>query len=262
MRAARVTSGIMGRGIGMTEGAASRPTGSRIAFSALPEDLQVLIEQFLEDADRSPPALLPTRILPVAGIPEVELDDYDRGRDHAHSMDLMATPPLVVAYGHFLDGKHRSFRARHLRWRDLVAIDLTDIMSRAMAEANSMGVVDLHATAPEPVGPIPSPYAEPDARFARDAVDELKAAFEEIDDARFASKARDAVDLACRALPGLYAELDWKVRASAPEFDDPALGVAAAIVAAGQRAAFRPTRGDLASAIAMARDVQSPAPGI
>lgn len=232
-------------------------SNSKIAFSALPEDLQVLIWQFLDGDDgveRSPPRFLPTRLVPVAGLPVVELDDYDRGRDHAHSMDLESTPPLVIAYGQFLDGKHRAFRARHLQWKALVAIDLTDIMPKSTAQSNSMGPVDLEAKAAEPTGPIPSPYAEPDARFAQDALDDLKAAFEEVDDARFASKARDAVDSACRALPGLYAELDWKVRATAPDLGDPILNAAAAIVQAGQRSAFMPTRDDLAPALALAQD--------
>lgn len=235
-------------------------SNSKIAFSALPEDLQVLIWQFLDGDDgveRSPPRFLPTRLVPVAGLPVVELDDYDRGRDHAHSMDLESTPPLVIAYGQFLDGKHRAFRARHLRRETLVAIDLTDLMPKEAAETNSMGMVDFDAAASGRDGPIPSPYAEPDARFARDALEELQAAFEETDESRFASKSRDALDLACRALPGLYAELDWKLRDAAPDLEDPVLRVAAAIVEAAWRSSFRPTREDLSTALALAQAVPS-----
>lgn len=239
-----------------------KASASSIAFDCLPEDLQVLIWQFMESDDgveRSPPRFLPTRVIPVAGIPVAELDPYDRGRDHAHSMDLTTTPPVVMAYGHFIDGKHRAFRARHLRWEHLVAIDLTDIITPGMAESNSLGPVDLDAPVIRSDEPIPSPYAEPDAAFAEEAVRTLLSAFEETDDPRFPSHARDAVDQACRALPGLYAELDWKVRDRAPEFADTALRVAASIVEAGVRTAWNPTREDLAAAHAIALEIPSPA---
>lgn len=238
-----------------------KASASSIAFDCLPEDLQVLIWQFMESEDgveRSPPRFLPTRVIPVAGIPVVDLDPYDRGADHAHSMDLTLTPPIVVAYDHFIDGKHRAFRARHLRWENLVAIDLTDIMTRDLAESNSMGTVDYEARTVRSDAPVPCPYADPDLAFADTAVRTLAAAFEETDDARFASQAREAIDLACRSLPGLYAELDWKVRDRAPDLAEPMLQATAAIVEAGVRTQCRPGREELAPAHALALGALSP----
>ncbi len=133
-----------------------------IAFDSLPDDMQDLIEQFVldHDPDAEIPGMLPLGSVAVADLPDVPLDEEDRGRDYALSMDLDETPPLLVAECLFLDGRHRAFAARIGGRERLPAIDLTGIVDPRVAVANSMGPVaewipgwDPHVDAREaPVG--------------------------------------------------------------------------------------------------------------
>lgn len=106
------------------------PASEQVAYADLPYDLKVLIQQYAEtDAGEhgAVPSRLPVRTVAVRDLPAIPLDPFDRGEAHAREMDLRQTPPILIANGYFLDGKHRIFRARELGVEALPAIDLTGI---------------------------------------------------------------------------------------------------------------------------------------
>jgi hypothetical protein len=120
----------------------SSPTSSEtIAFADLPQDMQSLIGDFVlgNGAALAIPKRLPLAIVEVASIPVVGLDPFDRGAEYALRMDLDETPPIVIAEGYFMDGKHRAFSARTKARRTLVAIDLSGIIDPTMIDGNEMG---------------------------------------------------------------------------------------------------------------------------
>jgi hypothetical protein len=129
------------------------PIPRTVAFADLPDDMQVLVSDFVtgQRYGCEVPEFLPLVEIEVCRIPIVELSTDDRGTDHALAMDLDTTPPIIVADGHFMDGRHRSYKARHDHRRSLDAIDLSGIVDRRMLEHNSMG--RLLEASDEPVAP-------------------------------------------------------------------------------------------------------------
>ncbi len=124
----------------MTETAQQRRT---VRFSDLPHDMQVLIDDFVRGIDekRRLPARLPLIEVETARIPVVALDPFDRGEDHAMAMDLDEVPPIIVAEGRFMDGKHRAHAARRRGRASLTAIDLSGIIDPKMLDYNAMGAL-------------------------------------------------------------------------------------------------------------------------
>lgn len=112
-----------------------------IRFDALPPDMQVLLDDFIRGCGRDVPipALFPLVEVVVKNIPIIALDPFDRGPDYAFQMNLDDTPPIIVADGHFMDGKHRAHAARASGRSSLPAIDLTGLIDPRMLELNSMG---------------------------------------------------------------------------------------------------------------------------
>jgi hypothetical protein len=112
-----------------------------VAFADLPDDMQVLVSDFVtgQRCVRDVPEFLPLVEVAVCRIPIVELSDDDRGVNHATAMDLDTTPPIIVAEGHFMDGRHRSYKARLDDRQSLDAIDLSGIVDAGMLKSNSMG---------------------------------------------------------------------------------------------------------------------------
>ncbi|MGY3581444.1 hypothetical protein ACVIGB_000486 [Bradyrhizobium sp. USDA 4341] len=119
------------------------PAPRAVAFVALPPDMQVLVSDFVsgQTSLRGVPEFLPLVEIAVRRIPIVELNEDDRGTDHAMAMDLDVTPPIIVAEGHFMDGRHRSYKARLDNRSSLDAIDLTGIIDQRMLAYNSMGML-------------------------------------------------------------------------------------------------------------------------
>lgn len=113
-----------------------------IAFADLPDDMQVLIDDLLECDENGPPASFQVTQVAVASLPEVPLDEHDRGTDHARAMDLRETPPIIIADGQFLDGKHRLFRARETGVETLLAIDLSGLVPAHILAWNGMGPIE------------------------------------------------------------------------------------------------------------------------
>ncbi len=117
-----------------------------IAFADLPEDMQVLIGDFLELEEDDHPAALLVTFVDVDTLPYVALDERDRGEAHARDMDLSKTPPILIADGQFLDGKHRLFQARATGVERLPAIDLSGLVSDHMLRCNGMGEITVTTT--------------------------------------------------------------------------------------------------------------------
>lgn len=128
---------------------------SSIAYSSLPEDLRVLIDQLVLDRHDAVVESVPT-ILPLVGVrvemisrQDLALDDegsvygddetydsdngVDRGVLYAREMDLDATPPIVIADMAILDGRHRIWKAIQEGRTILAAIDLTGIVSPSLS---------------------------------------------------------------------------------------------------------------------------------
>jgi hypothetical protein len=123
---------------------------SEIQYHDLPEVIQGLIFDFIDmnlpAGSGSPtiPNILPLGIVPVRGLPHVPIsirEDGVRGVAYARRMDLDKTPPILIAYGVLIDGRHRIYAAREKRRDSLIAIDLTDYIKQETAEANGMGPV-------------------------------------------------------------------------------------------------------------------------
>lgn len=89
----------------------------------LPDDMQVLLDDFMVKV----PAFLPVAYYRVASMPEVELDPYDRGEEHARAMVGSETPPILLAGDHVLDGKHRIWAARQAGQQTIAGVDLASI---------------------------------------------------------------------------------------------------------------------------------------
>lgn len=112
-----------------------------VKTASLPKDMQVLIGQFVTDhnPDGKVPADLPLTIVKVSELPKVPLNEDDRGEAHAREMDLSKTPPILIADGKLLDGRHRAFIAREQGAKTLPAIDLTGIAHPKSIADNHMG---------------------------------------------------------------------------------------------------------------------------
>jgi hypothetical protein len=103
-----------------------------IDYSSLPDDMQVLLWDFFQDAGHEgcPQMKFPIYEIPVANFPDVIFTPHntdDRGGEkHAKQMLGVANlPPVVVADGWFLDGRHRIWAARKEGWQTIRAIDLS-----------------------------------------------------------------------------------------------------------------------------------------
>jgi hypothetical protein len=128
------------------------PATGEVAFRSLPPDMRTLIGQLVSDLDpdREVPEMLPLIAVATADLPEVPLDEHDRGSVHARAMNLDSVPPILVADGQFLDGKHRLFAARESRRETLAAIDLSGIADPRLVAANGMGPVGPRSSWPMP----------------------------------------------------------------------------------------------------------------
>jgi predicted GNAT family N-acyltransferase len=110
-------------------------SASSVRFADLPDDMQVLIMQFVEDfGDESESEVdfdeltLPVAEVHVGLFPSVEMETDYRTVGHALEMDLDATPPILIAHGEWLDGRHRVYKAIYDGRRTVRAIDLTHLL--------------------------------------------------------------------------------------------------------------------------------------
>jgi hypothetical protein len=95
-----------------------------------------------------PPLQLPLVELAVSSIPHVALADGisdTRGETCARAMQPGETPPILIAHGHFLDGRHRVWAHRHHQVQTIAAIDLSEYVDVRTATGESMGIVGTSA---------------------------------------------------------------------------------------------------------------------
>jgi len=109
-------------------------------FAQLPEDMQVFISDLAGDRC---PGVFPIKKIRSESLPLPigVRQDKERGVDHAKAMDLDKTPPILTAWGHLIDGKHRAYKAVLDNVEILPSIDLTDCISKETALLNSLGVI-------------------------------------------------------------------------------------------------------------------------
>ncbi len=122
---------------------AERKAG-RMAVSRLPEDMQVLLQDYFGAVGMDLPETLPlvqidTHRLPAVGFEGMGSDS--RGKPYAEAMIGRHVPPVVIADGFLLDGRHRLWAARQegLSW--IWALTLT---GHGVAAANgiNLGPID------------------------------------------------------------------------------------------------------------------------
>lgn len=111
------------------------PSKTSMAYADLPEDMRVLISQFLEDADIEevePHQLVLARI-PLSDFPDVPLADGDfDDRGVPYAMDMIRQknlPPIIVEDHQWIDGRHRVWAAKQEGRKYITAIDLSAFMT-------------------------------------------------------------------------------------------------------------------------------------
>jgi hypothetical protein len=115
----------------------------------LPEDMRVLLADFCEKPDSWSdnsdiiPEVLPVVTIPLAHLPDVPLDPFDRGEAYALEMEREDVPPIIICSGLFIDGKHRVWAARRRGDREIEAIDISQHCDPEAVKNNQMGRVGL-----------------------------------------------------------------------------------------------------------------------
>lgn len=151
-----------------TDLSAIYPSAGTVPFRSLPEDMHILIYDFVlwvaaEDGkgaverDYPIPRHLPLLEIPLDHLPDVPLDPCDRGEEHAMDFRKGEHPPIIVADGQLYDGRHRIWGARHRGdTESLLAIDLTGMVSPYM-RCNAMGKVEPGAAMADVQDCVPLP---------------------------------------------------------------------------------------------------------
>jgi len=104
---------------------------SDIALDDLPPDLQQLLLDLAEDAGVELPPRLVLRRIPLSDFPKVAIGTSrgdQRDDRYVEAMRGKALPPLVVADGVFIDGRHRLMALRLDGAQDADCIDLTGVV--------------------------------------------------------------------------------------------------------------------------------------
>ncbi|MFD1043188.1 hypothetical protein ACFQ2N_12615 [Pseudoxanthomonas kaohsiungensis] len=102
-----------------------------IAFSALPEDMRVLLTDLIEEGGARVPPTLPLRVAPLSAFPAAPLvHTHGDSRDAAYvsAMQGQALPPLIATSGMLLDGRHRLAAMRASGAATAEYIDLTGLI--------------------------------------------------------------------------------------------------------------------------------------
>jgi hypothetical protein len=101
--------------------------------SELPDDLQVLISDFVEDSlgvegfERLESHRFPIHHLPLAAFPRVKMWTDCRDRAYSEAMISRQLPPILICGDQWLDGKNRVWAARHTGKSAVGCIDLSEI---------------------------------------------------------------------------------------------------------------------------------------
>lgn len=107
----------------------------KISKKELPEDMIVLLEDFCETED------LPLEFnlveINILALDNILLDD-DRGEEHALEMNTKSIPPLIIARGYLMDGRHRVFKLKKEKKSSFYAIDISSLVTDEMFVANRL----------------------------------------------------------------------------------------------------------------------------
>jgi len=102
-------------------------------LSDLPEDMQILISDFIEEASGQHGLTAAGNhhfqllTLPVAAFPEVEMWTDYRDRAYSEAMIGKKLPPVIVCGRNWLDGRNRVWAARKTGRFTVDAIDLAEL---------------------------------------------------------------------------------------------------------------------------------------
>jgi len=101
--------------------------------SELPDDLQVLISDFVEDSlgvagfERMESHPFVIHRVPVAAFPRVKMWTDYRDRAYSKAMIGQRVPPILICGDHWLDGRNRVWAARRSGKTTVDCIDLSEI---------------------------------------------------------------------------------------------------------------------------------------
>lgn len=108
--------------------------------SLLPADMAILIEDLIED---ELPEFFEMKWINPCAAPRVDLSDSDRGTEHADEMDIGSCPPLVVAHGCLLDGRHRLWKMQKTGVKKAACIDISELLPAGSPAFKRNVIVDL-----------------------------------------------------------------------------------------------------------------------
>lgn len=133
---------------------ARRKIVGTVRLKDLPEDIQVLIADFIGD-ELDPDTEYSVLEIPTDAFPRVTGDTLDlaRGVPHAAAMtDWKNMPPVLIHGDKWMDGRHRVYAARVQRQPVVQAIDLEEHGQRLQRgmEASVLGVVQPQQTESAP----------------------------------------------------------------------------------------------------------------
>jgi hypothetical protein len=109
-------------------------------FSDLPEDVQILVSDFVEDSlgmrgfERLGLHSFQIHCLPVAAFPSVRMWTDYRDRGYSEAMIGQQVPPVLICDDHWLDGRNRVWAARQSGKTAVDCIDLAEIGVRIRFE--------------------------------------------------------------------------------------------------------------------------------
>lgn len=119
----------------------------------LPEDMQVLLMQLATemgqwgDSDAEMKRLarvkLPLTEIPLEWFPEIDpaSDDMDeRDFDSYLETPIEEYPPVVIAHGHFIDGRHRVWAAREQGVEAIPTIDISCLVDSTLTGVGPMRI--------------------------------------------------------------------------------------------------------------------------
>jgi hypothetical protein len=101
--------------------------------SQLPEDMQVLISDFVEDSlgaeglEQLSLHQFQLYSLPLVVFPRVGMWTDYRDRAYSEAMIGQKVPPIVLCNGHWLDGRNRVWAARESGQATVKCIDLSEV---------------------------------------------------------------------------------------------------------------------------------------
>lgn len=101
-----------------------------VSVGSLPIDMQQLLADLADDAGVSLPDQLPLRRAALTAFPEVTIGvggSDDRNEDYVRAMAGCVLPPLLVADGILIDGRHRIAHLRDSGALEAAYIDLTAV---------------------------------------------------------------------------------------------------------------------------------------